>query len=504
MKGKVYLIGAGPGDYKLLTLKGMECLKKADVVIYDRLANSEYLKLAPEGAEVIDAGKVSNQHTMPQEEINKLLVKKAKEGKTVARLKGGDPYVFGRGGEEGKYLYERGIKFEVIPGITSAIGGLCYAGIPITQREMASSFHVITGHLKDDTKDRINWEALAKVEGTLVFLMGIANLQKITSKLIKAGKEEDTPAAIISRASCYNQSVVTGRLKDIYEKALKEEAAPPALIVIGEVVKLREKLNFFEQKPLFGRQILVTRSRKQSSELCEKIDALGGNVIECPVIETQKIQPNKRLEEAIDNIASYSYLVLTSQNAVKFFFEVLEEKGFDARKLAHLKIVVIGSSTAKTLREKGIIADLVPEKAAAEELLESLKQVLTPKDNVLLPQGILARKILKEGIAAICEVNAVPIYDTVKPKDESISLTKAELLKLIQEGKIDYITFTSSSTVHYFVERLGRENLEALKAVKLVSIGKITSKTMLSYGLEVYKEAAEASLDGLINCMIET
>ncbi|MFR4766967.1 MAG: uroporphyrinogen-III C-methyltransferase [Paraclostridium sordellii] len=275
MKGKVYLVGAGPGDYKLMTLKGMECIKKSDVIVYDRLANEKYLKEAKDNCEFIYVGKASSNHALPQDQINEVITKKALEGKIVTRLKGGDPYVFGRGGEEAEFLLDNGIEFEVVPGITSAIGGLCYAGIPITHRDYSSSFHVITGHLKDDENDELNWNALANNEGTLVFLMGIANLKKISNNLIREGKSKETPVALISWATRYNQSVVTGSLENIYDIAIKEGVKPPTLIVVGDVVKLREKLNFFENKPLFGKNILVTRARTQSSTLVEKIMDLG-------------------------------------------------------------------------------------------------------------------------------------------------------------------------------------------------------------------------------------
>ena len=303
MKGKVYLVGAGPGDYKLLTLKGLECIKKADVIVYDRLANKNYLKEAKENCEFIYVGKASSNHTLPQDDINRVIADKAKEGKIVTRLKGGDPYVFGRGGEEGELLKEEGIEFEVVPGITSAIGGLCYAGIPITHRDYASSFHVITGHLRDDDKENpeINWNALANTNGTLVFLMGVANLQKISSNLIKEGKSKDTPVALISWATRSNQRVITSTLENVYETAVMENVKPPTLIAVGDVVELRDKLNFFESKPLFGKNVIVTRSRTQSSSLVSKISDLGGNPIEVPTIKIEKIENNIALENEIKN-----------------------------------------------------------------------------------------------------------------------------------------------------------------------------------------------------------
>ena len=271
MSGKVYLVGAGPGDYKLLTLKALDCIKEAEVIVYDRLANPQYLELARPDAELIYVGKASSNHTMTQDEINEVLAVKAKEGKVVTRLKGGDPYVFGRGGEEGEYLLERNIAFEVVPGITSAIGGLCYAGIPITHRDYTPSFHVVTGHLKDETNDTINWNALAAMNGTIVFLMGLSNLHKICTNLMAEGMNPNTPAAVINWATRPNQKVATGTLVTLEEEVKKAGLTSPSLIVVGEVVRLREKLNFFENRPLFGQNIMVTRSRTQSSDLKAKL-----------------------------------------------------------------------------------------------------------------------------------------------------------------------------------------------------------------------------------------
>ena len=308
MKGKVYLVGAGPGDYKLLTLKGLDCIREADVIVYDRLANVNYLKEAKSNCEFIYVGKASSQHTLPQEEINRVIADKAKEGKIVTRLKGGDPYVFGRGGEEGEVLKAEGIDFEVVPGITSAIGGLCYAGIPITHRDHASSFHVVTGHLRADDKENpeINWNALANTGGTLVFLMGVANLKKISENLIKEGKSKDTPVALISWATRPNQRVIISTLDEVHETAVREKVKPPTLIVVGSVVNLRETLNFFENKPLFGKNIMVTRSRTQSSSLVEKIMDLGGNPIEIPTIKIEKIENIMSLEQEIRQLTDYT------------------------------------------------------------------------------------------------------------------------------------------------------------------------------------------------------
>ncbi len=505
-KGKVYLIGAGPGDYKLLTLKALECLQKADVIVYDRLANSEYLKQGKTGCEYIDVGKASSNHTMPQDEINEVLATKAAEGKIVARLKGGDPYVFGRGGEEGEYLYDRGIAFEVIPGITSAIGGLCYAGIPITHRNCASSFHVITGHLKDENSE-LDWEALGRLQGTLVFLMGVANLQKITSKLMENGKDKKTPVALISWATRYNQSVVTGNLENIYETALKEGVKPPTLIVVGEVVNLREKLNFFEEKPLFGKSIMVTRARTQSSTLVSCIQDEGGRVIEFPTIYIKENEEKEALKAAIAEIDTYNYLVFTSQNAVEIFFERLLQEGKDTRALGNIKVAAIGAVTQKALKDKGILVDIMPEKAVAEALYESLAKVIQKEDKVLLPQAINARDYLHEALEKICKVTSLPIYETVietkaslvgNENVSSLEERRKELISLLDHKEVDYITFTSASTAIYFMEILGEDNLHKLEGVRLISIGEITSAKMKELGMKVYKESPKARIESIL------
>ena len=510
MTGKVYLVGAGPGDYKLLTLKAKECLEKADVIVYDRLANEEFLKLGRPGCEYINVGKAASNHTLPQDQINALLAQKAEEGKMVVRLKGGDPYVFGRGGEEGEYLFERNIDFEVVPGITSAIGGLCYAGIPITHRDVASSFHVITGHFKEGSEEELDWETLAKLQGTLVFLMGMGNLEKITSQLTAYGKSVDTPVALVSWATRYNQKVVTGTLENICDKARSSGIKPPTLIAVGDVVRLRDKLNFFEHKSLFGKRIVVTRTRSQSSGLIEMIRDLGGKALEFPTIEMQKLENNAKLKVAIKYIKDYTCLVFTSPNAVEVFFEALDDANLDSRSLAHLKIAAIGNSTNNALKTHGICADIMPPKAIAESLADTLVEELSTSDYVLLPNSMLARDHLAHVLHQICKVDEIHIYNTVaayqdeNAEDEpAFELSTKAFLTALEKGEIDYVTFTSSSIVHHFVNRIGRENILKLEKTKLVSIGDITSRTLEEYGMEIYKQAEKANISELVKCMCE-
>lgn len=498
MNGKVYLVGAGPGDYKLITLKGLECIRKADVIVYDRLANVKYLEEAKKDCIFINVGKASSNHMLPQDDINRLIADKALEGKIVVRLKGGDPYVFGRGGEEAELLRSENIEFEVVPGITSPIGGLCYAGIPITHRDHASSFHVITGHPRKDGKEtkEINWNALANVKGTLVFLMGIANLKNISENLIKEGKDKNTPVAFISWATRPNQRVVTATLENAHEVAIKENVKPPTLIVVGSVVNLREKLNFFEEKPLFGKNIVVTRCRAQSSALAEKISEMGGNPIEIPTIKIQKVEDNKELEVEIDKIKDYTYILFSSKNAVDIFFDKLNEKGYDSRVLCNSKICAVGGETAKAIKLRGIIADIVPQKYVAEGLYEELKDIINENDKILIPRAKKARDFLINKLSEKCYIKEVITYESVIDNDK-----KDLALEVIEDENVDYITFASSSTVKNFITLIGEENLQQLKNKNIISIGPITSKTIEEYGLEVYKEAEVATIDSMIDAI---
>ena len=500
MKGKVYLVGAGPGDYKLITLKALECIKNSDVIVYDRLANCNYLKEAKENCEIIYVGKQSNNHTLSQSDINRLILDKAKNGKIVTRLKGGDPYVFGRGGEEGQTLNKEGIEFEVVPGITSAIGGLCYAGIPITHRDYASSFHVITGHLRDDDKENseINWNALANIKGTLVFLMGVSNLDNITKNLINEGKPKSTPVAIISWATRYNQKVITSTLEDAYKTGIKENVKPPSLIVIGDVVNLRDELNFFENKPLLGKSIVVTRSRTQNSSIVEKIIDLGGNPIEIPTIKINKIENNIELEEEINKIKEYTYLIFTSKNGVEIFFDKLNEMNLDSRALATLKICAIGSATQKELKLNGINADIIPNEYVAESLFNTLKYNLNKYDNILIPRAKGGRDYLIDKLSEICTVKEVNTYETVIDTSK-----KDEILNILEKYKVEYITFASSSSVRNFVEIIGNENLNKINNCKTISIGPVTSSTAKELNIDIYKQSSKATIDSMIEAIIK-
>ena len=361
-EGKVYLVGAGPGDPGLITVKGMECLNQADVVIYDHLASAKLLKYAREDAETICAGKQHGSHTLPQDEMNKLMIEKARQGHTVVRLKGGHPFIFGRGGEEAEALAAERIPFEVVPGITSAIAAPAYAGIPLTHRKYTASVGIVTGH-EDSTKpdSTVDWSKLATGVGTLVILMGVKNLAKIVEKLISAGRDPKTPVALVRWGTTPQQTTLVGTLETIVAQAETAKLKPPVAIVVGEVVKLREKLNWFEKRPLFGKTVVVTRTREQASELVARLSAAGADCLECPTIRVVPPQDWHPLDEAINALDSYDWLVFTSVNGVCFFFDRLYEKGKDVRALKDVRTATIGPVTAKRLRDFGLKSDIMPQ-----------------------------------------------------------------------------------------------------------------------------------------------
>lgn len=497
MMGKVYLVGAGPGDPGLLTVKGSYYLQEADVVVYDRLVNPSMLRGLKENVKLIYVGKSSKVHTKTQDEINEIIYQEAKQGNLVVRLKGGDPYVFGRGGEEGEYLYDRGVDFELVPGITSAIGGLAYAGIPITHRGLATSFHVITGHLKDDS-DELNWDALANVEGTLVFLMGVSNLENIANNLMENGKHPETPVAIINWGTTNKQKVVDGKLSNIYEISQKANIKPPSLIAIGQVVGLREKLNFFEKKPLLGENIVITREKDAAISTIKKLEELGANVISFPTIKIEEIKPNDQLDKSIEKIQEYEYIVFTSVNGVKIFFKRYFELNKDLRDMAKNKLAAVGTKTQDAIEKYGVKVDIVPDRFIGEELIEKLRPLLLKTDNVLIPRAKIGRQVLITELQDISNVEEVEIYDTIKTDNK-----KDEILKVLETMDEYNLLFTSSSTFTNFKDILGQDATKAFENGKLISIGPITTQTIEASGYKVYKEAETYTIDGIIELLIK-
>ncbi|MFC1735613.1 uroporphyrinogen-III C-methyltransferase [Candidatus Hydrogenedentota bacterium] len=500
-RGKVYLVGAGPGDPGLITVKGMECIKKADVVVIDYLANPMLQAMIRPDCELIYVGKKASSHTMEQRDINALLVKKGLAGNVVARLKGGDPFVFGRGGEEAMALVEAGVEFEVVPGVTSGVAAPAYAGIPVTTRRLSSSVTLVTGH-EDPTKPEsdVDWQFLASSPGTVCFYMGVKNLPKIAARLIEAGKSPDTPVALVRWGTHPEQEALTGTLNDIAEKAKEAGFNPPAITVVGEVVKLREHLTWFENKPLFGQTIVVTRARKQAGDLSAKLAELGAAVIECPTIEIgPPIEPEK-LSDAAKNAGQYDWLVFTSVNGVDAFFDALRANGLDARALGKTRVCAIGPATLERLECRGIVADCMPEKYVAESVAEALLAIGSVEGkSFLLPRADIARSALPEMLAEYgATVDDIEAYSTITGDGG-----KGPVLKLLDEGKLDAVTFTSSSTARNFV-KLFSEEIDRFKAdVTFASIGPVTTKTATELGLDIDIEAGEYTIPGLISALRE-
>ncbi len=500
-KGFVYLIGAGPGDPGLFTLKGKKILEKSDVVVYDRLVSERILGLVRPEAEMIYVGKISGKHALSQDRINALLVEKAREGKIVARLKGGDPFLYGRGGEEAQYIRENGFDYEVIPGITSAIAVPAYAGIPVTHRDSTSSFAVITGHERPDkAESSIKWEEISKGIGTLVFLMGVENLLFISSQLIKYGRDPDTPVALVRWGTTPRQEVLVGTLQDIVDKVKASSFKPPAVIVVGEVVNLRNELKWLENKPLWGKRIVVTRSRAQASKLVEKIEDLGGTAIEFPTIEIKKEKDLGPLHKALLGIKHYNWIVFTSVNGVDIFFEELLSMGHDIRDLKDIELCAIGPATGKRLAEKGLRANLIPEEYRAEGILKELRNLVKPGEWILLPRARGARAVLPETLKQWgAHVNEVHLYEAVP-----VVKISQETLNQILDGQVDYLTFTSSSTVQNFVMQIGKEQIEGLKnKVTVACIGPITADTARAAGFSVGVSARIYTIDGLLEVILE-
>ena len=502
-EGKVYLVGAGPGDPGLITLKAIECLAEADVVFYDNLANRAFLRYASDAAELIYVGKKGGHHTLAQHEINRLIVEKALSGKKVVRLKGGDPFIFGRGGEEAEELVAAGIEFEVVPGITSAIAVPAYAGIPLTHRSYTSTVAFITGH-EDPSKESssIAWEKIATGAGTLVFLMGVGNLEKIADALITHGRDPMTAVAIIRKGTEPDQQTVTGSLQDIAQKARSSGIKPPAIIVVGDVVRLRDRLNWYETKPLFGKNIIVTRARAQASEFSKKLASLGANPIEFPTIEIVPPDNWSELDNAISELDQYDWLIFTSVNGVKFFLARLKETGRDLRALAKIKIAAIGPKTAQELKDLCIVPDIVPYEYRAEAIVEEFKRQGVSKATVLIPRAQEAREVLPEELREMgFTVNVVTAYRTVRPKHDLDSVKQ-----MLKDRQIHMITFTSSSTVRNFVAMFEQEKDDLTKWMQHIAvacIGPITAETAKDLGFSVDIMPDEYTIDGLVEKIIQ-
>ncbi len=505
----VYLVGAGPGDPNLITIKGKQLLERAQVIIYDYLASKKLLKFVPRDAEFIYAGKKGGaKHTHTQAEINQMLIDRARSGKLVVRLKGGDPFIFGRGGEEIEELVKAGIPFEVVPGVTSATAAATYAGIPITHREYTSTVAFVTGH-EDPTKKNSNiaWDKLATGVGTIVVYMGIKNLESITEKLIRYGRNPQTPVAVVRWASTSEQRTVVGNLDNIAEVVRENNIKPPSLVVIGEVVNLRDTINWYEKKPLFGRRIVVTRTRDQASELVNLLENYGAECIEYPTIMLEPVDSYAILDKALEEIEACNWILFTSINAVDYFFRRLFQLGKDVRDLKGPRIGSVGKVTAEALASRGIKADLLPEEFTGDGLAEALIRQGVSGMNILIPRALNAREILPEKLTdAGAEVLVAPVYQNVLPRSSEGEQLKDDLRQSLEEKSVDMVTFTSSSTVKNFVTLLDINDpgglQEIMSGVAVATIGPITAKTVEKFGLAVDVQPAEYTIDDLVESIV--
>jgi len=501
LKGKVILTGAGPGDPGLLTIRAREAIQSADVLIYDYLANPEFLDYRREGAEIYYVGKKGDDHTLPQEGINDRILREARAGKLVVRLKGGDPFIFGRGGEEAEELVKNGIDYEVIPGVTAGGAATAYAGIPLTHRSFTSTVAFITGH-EDPTKtgSRIAWDKIATGIGTLVFYMGIKNLPHITSSLVKHGRSPETPAAVIRWGTTPRQETVVGTLATLVDLVEARGIRPPAITVVGEVISLKGKLDWFERRPLFGKNIVVTRAREQASEFAEMLDKKGAHVLQFPSIEIVPPSSWEPLDRAIRELESYHWVIFTSINGVSYFLERLRHQGRDIRDLKGIKICAIGPRTAEGIEKLGVRVDFVPSEYRAEAIIEGLKEKDLTGKRLLLPRAREAREILPEKLSALgAVVDVVEAYQAVRPDGK-----REEIRAMLKEGTIHMVTFASSSTVRNFLEMFeSGEGARLLRKIPVACIGPITEGTAREKGLTPAVVPKEYTLGAMTEAITE-
>jgi uroporphyrinogen III methyltransferase / synthase len=486
---KVYLVGAGPGDPGLITVKGRKILERADAILYDHLANHRLLDLAPPGAERVYVGKKRSAHEFSQEEISGMLIERARRGLTVVRLKGGDPFIFGRGGEEIEALAAAGIPFEIVPGVTTPLGIAAYTGVPLTHREHTSAVTFVTGH----NVEAIDWSKIGAAE-TIVLFMGLVNFPAIAQELIARGRSAKTPAMAVRWATRPDQQTITGTLEDLPQKLGSAAMKPPATIVIGEVVALRDRFSWYERLPLFGQRIVVTRDRRQAMELAEPLEALGAEALLLPMIEIREAADPAPLDRAIAQLNSYDWLIFTSVNGVKYFLERLDRSAVDLRSLK-AKLCAIGPATRSAVEALHLKVDKMPEEYVAESLVKAFESEDLNWSRILLPRAAVARDLVPMELKRRgATVDVVEAYRTVVPEDAP---SRAQQ---ILARKPRWITFTSSSTVNNFVEVAGSE---ALRGIKLASIGPITSHTIREHGLEVDVEAKPHTVEALIAALTQ-
>jgi uroporphyrinogen III methyltransferase/synthase len=498
--GVVHLVGAGPGDPGLLTVRARELLAECDAVVFDALVNPAILSgsAIPDAAERHFVGKRGGESSARQEDIEALLVRLARDGKRVVRLKGGDPFVFGRGSEEAQALAHAGISFEVVPGITAGVAAPAYAGIPVTHRAVATSVTFITGH-EDPAKGEsgTDWSALARTGGTLVLYMGVRRLPDIVSALAAGGMSLDTPAGMVEWGTFPRQRTLTATLGTLVDAARREAISAPSITIIGNVVALRDEIRWFDERPLFGKRIIVTRARSRASQLAERLAALGADVVEAPAIRIEPLDPAP-LRTALGTLGDYEWVILTSGNAVEITLRELRACGLDARAFAGTKLVAVGPATAATLAERGLTADLIPERFVAEGVVDALRDRGDVRGaRVLYPRAEGARDYLPIELKKLgADVQDIPIYRSIPDATGAMAAREA-----LEVGSVDLVTFTSSSTVRYFVESVG---LDAARRARIVSMGPITSETARTMGLQVAVEARDSTIDSLVDAVIES
>lgn len=494
-QGKVYLVGAGPGDPKLITVRGIELIAQADVIVNDRLANPILLKAARPDAEIVYVGKASRDHTLPQGEIIKVIIERALEGQMVVRLKGGDPFVFGRGGEEAQALAEAGIDFEVVPGITSAIAAPAYAGIPVTHRSLSASLGIITGHEAAGKPDSdIKWDKISTGLDTLVFLMGIEHLDEIVQALVKNGRAEDTPVALVRWGTHPIQQTVVGTLANIVEVAEQNGITPPAVTIVGDVVRMREAISWFENRPLFGKRIIVTRAESSGDSLSVQLMNLGAQVDEYPVIKFIDPPDFVVVDSAIAELNTFDWIVFTSANGVEWFVRRLFDRGHDVRSLTNIKIAAIGPKTAESVRKMRLKVDYVPTKYVAESVIEEFPENISAR-KILIPRALEAREELPSGLRGLgAEVVVAPVYQTITDQSSAEPLRER-----LQARDVDIVTFTSASTVNSFFELADDVDTSQMTAA---CIGPITAASAGSRGFINIISASEYTIEGLVDSLI--
>ena len=500
-KGIVYLVGAGPGDAGLLTLRGAELLRRADVVVYDALVNPELLQLAPKSAEVIYGGKRAGNHGLAQHELNQLLIAKAREGKAVVRLKGGDPYVFGRGGDEAEQLSDANIPFEVVPGVSSFVAVPNYAGVPLTHRDFCSRLTLITGH-EDPAREpsSIDWPQVAQTPGTKVIMMGTERIGEIAKTLVAHGMDASTPVAMVRWGTTGRQESISGTLADIGKIAAETQIEPPTVAVIGDVVKLRPKLNWFERRPFFGRRVVVTRSREQAGQLSVRLQELGAEVLEIPTIKFEPPTRRQDLVEALLELNSYDWLVFTSPNGVTTFFEYFFRQFHDMRDIGGCRIAAVGPATARKLNELHLQVDLMPEEALAASIAEAFTEFESIENlKICLLRAEVGNPELPAALEALgAIVDDIPLYKTVPDLEDSTGAAA----KLTETGA-DWITFTSGSTVEHFHVRFDLPALlKRFPRMRVASIGPETSKALAALGLKPQVEANPHNIEGLVEALL--